>query len=241
MRPRDSVGSGSMAVAAAAVDSRQVELGAQVLMLLDHLPLFEELLEKRFAMWEGWIFSTQMFRCIIKVMRDLYRDATEGARDKYAAVLELSRTFFRNMATEIELRASMTLSEYVALSGARWDSYALLLSSVGYALCHIAHDDPLLQSGNLPGKDRKGLRRIALAASDICLQLCDKLGMISDILCCATIQHLVLVHQTYGTGGKFVLGLEIEFRLIKDRLQNLAETRRSYYDCLCSGPSSGGG
>lgn len=40
---------------------------------------------------------------------------------------ERSRTSFRNTATEIELRASMTLSEYVALSGARWDSYAFLL------------------------------------------------------------------------------------------------------------------
>ncbi|RHZ58701.1 hypothetical protein CDV55_105887 [Aspergillus turcosus] len=200
MRPRDSVGSGSIAAVAAAVDSRQVELGAQVLMLLDHLPLFEELLEKRFVVWEGWIFSTQMFRCIIKVLRDLYRDATEGGRDKYAAVLELSRTFFHNTATDIELRASMTLSEYVALSAARWDSYALLLSSIGYAIYHVAHDDPLFQSENLPGKDRKGLRRIALAASDICLQLCDKLGAISDSLCCAFLQHLVLVHHTYGTG-----------------------------------------
>ncbi|KAF7114730.1 hypothetical protein CNMCM5793_009681 [Aspergillus hiratsukae] len=197
MRPRDSVGSGSIA---AAVDSRQVELGAQVLMLLDHLPLFEELLEKRFAMWEGWIFSTQMFRCLIKELRELYQHATEGVRDKYAAVLELSKSFFQNTATEIELRASMALPEYVALTGARWDSYALLLSSIGYALCHVAHDDPLLQSENLPGKDRKGLRRIALAASDICLQLCDKLGTISDSLCCATLQYLVLVHYTYGTG-----------------------------------------
>ncbi|PKX89414.1 putative chromatin structure remodeling complex protein RSC3 [Aspergillus novofumigatus IBT 16806] len=192
-------GSGSGSIVAA-VDSRQVELGAQVLLLLDHLPLFEELLEKRFAIWEGWIFSTQMFRCIIKVLREHYRDATEGVRDKYAAVLELSRTLFRNTVTEIELRASMTLSEYVALSGARWDSYALLLSSIGYAIYHVAHDDPIFQSEILPGNDRKGLRRIALAASDICLQLCDKLGTISDSLCCAILQHSVLVHHTYGTG-----------------------------------------
>ncbi|RHZ44314.1 putative chromatin structure remodeling complex protein RSC3 [Aspergillus thermomutatus] len=197
MRPRDNGGSGSIA---AAVDSRQVELGAQVLMLLDHLPLFEELLEKRFAIWDGWIFSTQMFRFIIKVLRDLYRDATEGVRDKYAGVLELSRTFFRNTATEVELHASMTLSEYVALSGARWDSYALLLSSIGYAIYHVAHDDPIFRSDNLPGKDRRGLRRIALAASDICLQLCDKLGTISDSLCCATLQYVVFVHHTYGAG-----------------------------------------
>ncbi|GFF51546.1 chromatin structure-remodeling complex protein RSC30 [Aspergillus udagawae] len=199
MRPRDSGGSGSGSIAAV-VDLRQVELGAQVLLLLDHLPLFEELLEKRFAIWEGWIFGTQMFRCIIKVLRDLYHDATEGVQDKYASVLELSRTFFHNTATEIELRASMTLSEYVALSGARWDSYALVLSAVGYAIYHVAHEDPLFQSEDLPGKDMKGLRRIALAASDICLQLCDRLGTISDSLCCATLQYLVLVHHTYGTG-----------------------------------------
>ncbi|GFF98018.1 chromatin structure-remodeling complex protein RSC30 [Aspergillus udagawae] len=199
MRPRDSGNSSSGSIAAV-VDLRQVELGAQVLLLLDHLPLFEELLEKRFAIWEGWIFGSQMFRCIIKVLRDLYRDATEGVQDKYASVLELSRTFFHNTATEIELRASMTLSEYVALSGARWDSYALVLSAVGYAIYHVAHEDPLFQSEDLPGKDMKGLRRIALAASDICLQLCDRLGTISDSLCCATLQYLVLVHHTYGTG-----------------------------------------
>ncbi|KAH1602146.1 hypothetical protein KXX44_003832, partial [Aspergillus fumigatus] len=155
---------------------------------------------KRFAIWEGWIFSTQMFRCIVEVLRDLYRDTTEGMQDKYASVLQLSRTFFRNTATEIELRASMTLSEYVALSAARWDTYALLLSSIGYSIYHVPQDDPIFQSGILPGNDRKGLRRIALAASDICLQLCDKLGMISDTLCCAILQHSVLVHHTYGTG-----------------------------------------
>lgn len=199
MRPHGSGSSPSGSIAAA-VDSRQVELGAQVLMLLDHLALFEELLEKRFAIWEGWIFSTQMFRCIVEVLRDLYRDTTEGMQDKYASVLELSRTFFRNTATEIELRASMTLSEYVALSAARWDTYALLLSSIGYSIYHVPQDDPIFQSGILPGNDRKGLRRIALAASDICLQLCDKLGMISDTLCCAILQHSVLVHHTYGTG-----------------------------------------
>ncbi|KAF4294711.1 hypothetical protein KXW44_009242 [Aspergillus fumigatus] len=199
IRPHGSGSSPSGSIAAA-VDSRQVELGAQVLMLLDHLALFEELLEKRFAIWEGWIFSTQMFRCIVEVLRDLYRDTTEGMQDKYASVLELSRTFFRNTATEIELRASMTLSEYVALSAARWDTYALLLSSIGYSIYHVPQDDPIFQSGILPGNDRKGLRRIALAASDICLQLCDKLGMISDTLCCAILQHSVLVHHTYGTG-----------------------------------------
>jgi chromatin structure-remodeling complex subunit RSC3/30 len=137
-------------------------------------------------------------------------------QDKYACVLELSKTFFRNTATEIELRASMTLSEYVALSAARWDTYALLLSSIGYAIYHVAHDDPIFQSGNLPGKDRKGLRRIALAASDICLQLCDRLGTISDSLCCAILQHSVLVHHTYGTGGKFCARSEkSKFRLTK--------------------------
>ncbi|KAL4758400.1 uncharacterized protein BDW70DRAFT_170382 [Aspergillus foveolatus] len=38
-----------------AVDSTMVEIGAQIFSLLDHLPFYAEVLEKRFELFEGWL------------------------------------------------------------------------------------------------------------------------------------------------------------------------------------------
>ncbi|EAW12286.1 putative chromatin structure remodeling complex protein RSC3 [Aspergillus clavatus NRRL 1] len=195
LEPRED-GAGS---SAASVDSGQMELGAQVLMLLEHLPLFEEIMEKRIAVWEGVIFGPQLFRAMFKTIREVYRNATEGVEDKYPCLLELARFVFQNTATEIVVHASMTLSEYISMVAARWDTLSLLLSSMGYAVYQIPHDDPVFQTEGMPGKDRKGLRRIAMAASDICLQFCDKSGTIGDPLCWATLQQTGFVFHTFGT------------------------------------------
>ncbi|KAF7595560.1 hypothetical protein BBP40_005595 [Aspergillus hancockii] len=181
------------------VDSKQLELGAQVLSLLDHLTLYEGLLEKRFVLFEGWIIGPPIVRQIIKKLRALYENGTGGPGDRKSDLIELSKLFFQNTATPVETNPTMMLSDYVSVIASRWETVSLLLAGVGTATYQISQEDDLLQQDHLPGGDKEGLRRLTMAASDLCLQFCDSLGTITDPLCWATIQHTILHSHMHGT------------------------------------------
>ncbi|KAE8391832.1 hypothetical protein BDV23DRAFT_192857 [Aspergillus alliaceus] len=188
------------ALATTLVGSRQLELGAQVLSLLDHLSLYEEILEKRFAVFEGWIIGPPIVRNIIKSLRDLSENRARGPGDGESGLLGLSKILFKNTAAPIETNPTMMAPDYVSVAAPRWDTISFLLSAMGTATYQIPQDDKLLQQDTLPGGDREGLRRLAVAASDVCLQFCDSLGIISDPMCWATIQQTAFYSHMHGSG-----------------------------------------
>ncbi|PLN80641.1 putative Zn(II)2Cys6 transcription factor [Aspergillus taichungensis] len=184
-----------------AVDSTMVEIGAQILSLLDHLPFYTELLEKRFDLFEGWIFGPQLVRETLLNLRMLYHGVVQdsSAHNRHSCLLEGSRMVFRNTVATIETDPAMTLSEYVSQTTPRWETVGLIFALVGTATYQIASGAAVLTRDGLPGKDIHGLRRTAVAVSDMCLQFCNKIGVISDPLCWTALQHTVFMIDMHGS------------------------------------------
>ncbi|KAL4736280.1 hypothetical protein BDV11DRAFT_207759 [Aspergillus similis] len=175
-----------------AVDSTMVEIGAQILSLLDHLPFYSEVLEKRFDLFEGWIFGPQLVRETLHRLQVLYHSFVQdsSADNRHARLLEWSRLVFRNTAATIETYPAMTLSEYVSQIAPKWETVGLIFALMGTATYQLAPGEAVLKRDRIPGKDKQG---------DMCLQFCNKLGAISDPLCWATIQHTVFMIEMHGS------------------------------------------
>ena len=203
-----------------AVDSTMVEIGAQILSLLDHLPFYTELLEKRFDLFEGWIFGPRLVRETLLGLRMLYHGVVQGSSvdNRHARLLEGSRLVFRNTVATIETDSAMTLSEYVSWITPRWETVGLIFALVGTATYQIAPGEAVLTRDGIPGKDRHGLRKIAVAVSDMCLQFCNKIGVISDPLCWAAVQHTVCMIDMHGSNGQCSVRLPLRWRsdLVQD-------------------------
>ncbi|GLA30386.1 hypothetical protein AnigIFM63326_008593 [Aspergillus niger] len=66
------------------IDPQQVARGAQVLFLLEHLPLFAEISKKRFTISPGWVFGSPLMDQLFKVLEEVYRNATQDSGNKKA-------------------------------------------------------------------------------------------------------------------------------------------------------------
>ncbi|KAL3462215.1 hypothetical protein BJX64DRAFT_288545 [Aspergillus heterothallicus] len=184
----------------AQTDPRDTEIGAQILALFEHLSFFAEIIELRFDLFDGYVYSPQLMRESLAVLKSSYEEVLRGPTDKNrpSRLLSWSQTIFQNTAREIETRPDMSLLEYVSIIAPRWDTIGLVFAILGTASFQISQTEAVLKRKEMPGGDKHGLRKIAIAASDMCLQFSQKLGAISDPLSWATIQRTVLLVQMHG-------------------------------------------
>ncbi|PTU18014.1 hypothetical protein P175DRAFT_0345512 [Aspergillus ochraceoroseus IBT 24754] len=185
---------------AAPVNARQVEVGAQILSLLKHLPFFTELVEVRYKFFVGWVFPPQVIRSSLKQLDEEYRNHVQGLSDADAhlRLLEWSRTIFRRTGSTIKTHPSMTLSEYADLIIHRWELIGVIFALVGAASYQIAAEEPVFRREDIPGQHKQGLRKITVAASEMCIQFCSSLGTITDMLSWLLIQHTIYLCEMYG-------------------------------------------
>ncbi|KAL4974591.1 putative Zn(II)2Cys6 transcription factor [Aspergillus desertorum] len=183
------------------IDSTEVETGAQILSLLVHVPFFADVLEKRFDLFDGWIFGPPLVRETLTRLRELYHSIVQGssAVDRYPRLLEWSRLIFRNTAATIETNATTTLSEYILQIAPKWETIGLIFALLGTATYQINPDDAVLRRDGIPGNDKQGLRKIAIAVSGMCLQFCNKVSVMSEPWCWAAIHHTVFMIEMHGS------------------------------------------
>ncbi|KAL2812994.1 hypothetical protein BJX63DRAFT_395390, partial [Aspergillus granulosus] len=186
---------------AAPVDTGDLGIGAQILSLFEHLSFFEEVIERRFDVFDGSVYSPHLIRESLVPLKALYHDAVRGASasGRWARLLAWSQTVFQNTAMEIETHSAMTLSAYAALIAPRWDVIGLIFALLGTATFQISQNEAVLKRDGMPGKDKHGLRKIAMAASDMCFQFSHKLGAISDPLLWTAMQRTVFLVEMHGS------------------------------------------
>jgi chromatin structure-remodeling complex subunit RSC3/30 len=179
----------------------------------------------------------------LALLKSLYQETVGGpsANGRQARLLAWSRTIFQNTAKAIETHPEMTLSEYVPLIAARWDTIGLVFALLGTATYQINQNDPVLKREGMPGKDKHGLRKIAMAASDMCIQFSHKLGAMTDPLFWATLQRTVFLNEMHGSAGKRCCRPPLSGLAKKPRLQIMAGSGRSSQSGICSWPPSGQG
>ncbi len=191
----------------APVDPRDVEVGAQILGLLEHDSFYKELLDRRFELYHGMYFGPPLAWEVLARLKTLYQECIRGstAASRQARLLEWSKSIFQNTASTIETHPDMTLKEYVAIIAPRWETIGTLLGFAGRATYQISPNEPVLRQENMPGKDKEGFRKISLAALDMCLQFSHNLGITSDPLAWATILLTTFLADMHGPTGRIYL------------------------------------
>ena len=191
----------------APVDPRDVEVGAQILGLLEHDSFYKELLDRRFELYHGMYFGPPLAWEVLARLKTLYQECIRGstAASRQARLLEWSKSIFQNTASTIETHPDMTLKEYVAIIAPRWETIGTLLGYDGRATYQISPNEPVLRQENMPGKDKEGFRKISLAALDMCLQFSHNLGITSDPLAWATILLTTFLADMHGPTGRIYL------------------------------------
>ncbi|RAL12420.1 putative chromatin structure remodeling complex protein RSC3 [Aspergillus homomorphus CBS 101889] len=183
----------------APLDPQRVTQGAQVLSLLEHLPLYERLIENRFRFATGWVFGPPLMRELSARLKAIYRNATDGSDNKYLRLMDMSRILFKNTAAPIQTKSSMLLRDYISQLTLRWDMVGLLFSFAGAATFQVPHQELDKILSDYPGTTKEGLRQIAVQATESCLQFCDYLGMISDPQSWTMVQHTIVLSNLHGS------------------------------------------
>ncbi|PYI18658.1 hypothetical protein BO99DRAFT_423041 [Aspergillus violaceofuscus CBS 115571] len=180
------------------LDPQRVNQGAQVLSLLEHLDLYEKLIENRNKIIPGWVFGPPLTGALIVQLRASYRNATAGSENEYARLLDLSRVLFKNSAIPIQTRSSMSLNDYLSQYALRWDMIGLVFAVAGSTTFQVLQQelDELFKGS--PGTTKEGLRQVTFQATEACLQFCNYLGIISDPLSWMMVQHTIFLSSLHG-------------------------------------------
>ncbi|RAH75009.1 putative chromatin structure remodeling complex protein RSC3 [Aspergillus aculeatinus CBS 121060] len=189
----------SLSKADTPLDPQRVNQGAQVLSLLEHLDLYEKLIENRNKIIPGWFFGPPLLRPLIARLRASYRNATAGSDNKYARLMDLSRVLFKNSAAPIETKSSMSLSDYLSQSTLRWDMIGLVFAQAGSATFQVLQQELDNIFKEYPGTTKEGLCQMTDQATEACLQFCNYLGIISDPLSWTMIQHMIFLSSLHGS------------------------------------------
>ena len=183
-------------------DRSQIEQGAHVLLLLEHISLYRNILESPYNVPKATVIGAPLLRQLCESFEELYQGSINTAEDRFSAALKLSERIFENTSTPIVTNASMTFTEYVSRIAHRWEAIGMFFSRTGMICRFIPSDDAVFQQEAIPIRDKKGYYAFTIKVSSICLQFCDRLGLINDPLCWLTWQNTMLLSHTYGMGGQ---------------------------------------
>lgn len=185
------------------MDSRRVQLGAQVLTLLSNLSFYRDVVTMRFEIWEGWSFGLPLTELIFELMEEMWGDCPENAVDQNLHALKLSKEMFRTHARPFKPTPDMSWSGFKQLLSGRWEIVGLVFCITGLSTEWLSEDDAIFKR---PGStDSKSLATMASEVSDICLQFCESAGIINDIVCWLLMHHTTLLTTVYGESGRLPL------------------------------------
>ncbi|KAJ5343699.1 Transcription factor [Penicillium brevicompactum] len=161
------------------VDSRRINLGAQVLALLENLPFYREVITARFKVWKGWTIGWKVTDMVLTVVEEMWNSYEREEMDTMPRAVLMSRRLFETHTRSFDITSSTTWEEFQITASGRWETIGLLFTLVGVATDLVSHDHPLFTDPD--AMDASTLANTASAVGDICLQFCDNSGIINDI------------------------------------------------------------
>lgn len=183
------------------VDSKRINLGAQVLALLENLPFYREVITARFEVWAGWTVGWKVTNMVMTVVEDMWNSYEKEEIDRIPRAVLMSRRLFETHTRPFEITSSTTWEEFQTASSGRWETIGLLFTLAGVATDLVSHDHPLFTGPD--AMDANTLANTASAVGDICLQFCDSSGIINDIVSWVLVHQLALLGVVYGEGGEW--------------------------------------
>jgi chromatin structure-remodeling complex subunit RSC3/30 len=184
------------------VDSKQINLGAQVLVLLENLTFYREVVTTRFKKYKGWTLGWPMTNLIFTVVEEMWDSLKQEEMDTSARALLMSRRLFETFTKDFEVHLSTTWEEFKIASSGRWETVGLLFIITGLATDLVPHDDPIFNT-----MDAKSIAITASAVGDICIQFCDNTGIVNDLVSWLLLHQTSLLAVVYGESGMSSLSL----------------------------------
>jgi chromatin structure-remodeling complex subunit RSC3/30 len=178
------------------VDSKRINLGAQVLALLENLPFYRDVVTARFKVWKGWTLGWPITNLIFTVVEEMWGSPEYEKMETTARALSISRRLFDTHSRDFEVISSTTWEDFKMASSGRWETIGLLFVLTGLATDLVAHDDPIFNT-----MDAKSLATAASAVSDICIQFCDSAGIVNDLVSWLLLHQTSLLAVVYGESG----------------------------------------
>jgi len=179
------------------VDSKRINLGAQVLALLENLPFYRDVVTARFKVWKGWTLGWPFTDLIFTVVEEMWNALEKEEMDTTPRALLMSKRLFETHTRDFEVHPSTTWEEFKVASSGRWETIGLVFILTGLATDLISHDDPMFMNT----MDAKSLAITASAVGDICLQFCDSTGIVNDLVSWLLLHQTTLLAVVYGESG----------------------------------------
>ncbi|PYH92459.1 putative chromatin structure remodeling complex protein RSC3 [Aspergillus ellipticus CBS 707.79] len=183
------------------VDPGQVELGAQLLLLLDDLPLYQAICDARYdSLFDPWVFGAQFVRDLVQSIHQLYhRSLQDQRKDKHLCLTELCQEIFNNSRNPIVVHPDMTFAEYVSVIAHRWEGIGLLFAITGTSSHHLQGGHQVFQPRDgKPAVEKHALQALMAATAGTCIQLCENLGVMSEPLTWLLFQQTILASLAWG-------------------------------------------
>ncbi|KAH8690592.1 hypothetical protein BGW36DRAFT_259553, partial [Talaromyces proteolyticus] len=188
-------------------DFQKIQLGAQVLLQLNKIQWFQELIKVKNKIAPSWVLGGPLMDGLCIAIERLYNLAVQDSEDPEVQLLDLSKEIFTNTTKKIEVDRAMTISDYIPLIVARWDAIGVFFAMLTAASLNVPADNDIFTHSSPWKIDRDQLRSTSVAISEICCQFCHALGVTSDPFCWLVGQqtaHLtrMLGHTDYRTWQK---------------------------------------
>ncbi|OOF99257.1 hypothetical protein ASPCADRAFT_204908 [Aspergillus carbonarius ITEM 5010] len=95
----------------------------------------------------------------------------------------------------------MTFTEYISLIASRWEGIGLLFAITGASIYHIRGEHEIFssQKDGQPVVEKRSLQSRMAATAEMCIQLCERAGIISEPLSWLQFQQTILVSILWGS------------------------------------------
>lgn len=180
------------------VDDAQIKTGARALRMLKDLPLFRRMLVNRYEIYEGYTLGKPLAFSVLEGVEDMWKAVHEEEPDEDKCMLLLSKKLFTRTMEPLIITPHMSWKEWARASNGRWEAVGLLLTIVGIStrpsIC-----SPLTESN---WSDKHSIAVAAAGLGDLCLQFCDSVGVVNDMVCWLLLYHTMLLTIVYGDSGE---------------------------------------
>lgn len=190
----------------APLTAEKIQQGAEILMILRDMPLFERFTARWFDFTYSIVTIQAFFRIWIDEMWAQFGDTIQyGSPDELRSLSEL---VWRNTRKPMKTSGDMTAPEWVKSASGRnlrWEVVGIILSIVGLIVVNLSNWDSIFDSVR-----DKFVSRVAFAdrmrrASEKCLFFCYDSEVLNDIYVFFMYEDLILVECVKGDVRKFPL------------------------------------
>ncbi|KAJ5666574.1 Transcription factor [Penicillium macrosclerotiorum] len=108
----------------------------------------------------------------------------------------MSKQLFQAPARPFHVYKGMSISEFMSSASGRWETVGMVFCVTGLATEWISEDDLILRKHD--SVDTKVLATTASTVCDICLQFCDSVGIVNDLVSWLLVHQTALLAIVYG-------------------------------------------